>query len=92
MALASDSHNGHIGIVRRLLKIDIEMEVRGADCCNVALYNACRGGHTDIVQILLENGANVNGRSGTRDTAIQSACSNGNIETVQLLLENGAWC
>ncbi len=52
----------------------------------VAAWN----GHTDIVELLINEGANVNMHAGTGDTALHSAARNGNVEIVILLLDAGA--
>ncbi|XP_018085379.1 BCL-6 corepressor-like protein 1 isoform X2 [Xenopus laevis] len=55
-----------------------------------ALHEACARGWTDILQLLLDNGANVNcsAQDGTRP--IHDAVVNDNLETVWLLLSYGA--
>uniref|UniRef100_A0A8C5PZ02 BCL6 corepressor like 1 n=1 Tax=Leptobrachium leishanense TaxID=445787 RepID=A0A8C5PZ02_9ANUR len=55
-----------------------------------ALHEACARGWTDILRILLDNGANVNcsAQDGTRP--IHDAVVNDNLETVWLLLSYGA--
>ncbi|KAG8448223.1 hypothetical protein GDO86_015354 [Hymenochirus boettgeri] len=55
-----------------------------------ALHEACARGWTDILKILLDNGANVNcsAQDGTRP--IHDAVVNDNLETVWLLLSYGA--
>ncbi|KAM5146417.1 BCL-6 corepressor-like protein 1 isoform 2-T2 [Mantella aurantiaca] len=55
-----------------------------------ALHEACARGWTNILQVLLDNGANVNcsAQDGTRP--IHDAVVNDNIETVWLLLSYGA--
>lgn len=45
---------------------------------------------TELARILLEHGADPNGRDGAGETALYSAAKNGDCETVQLLLEFGA--
>ena len=55
-----------------------------------ALYAASDAGHKEIVQILVEKGANVNAREGRYGNALQVASSQGHKEAVQMLLERGA--
>lgn len=60
------------------------------------LVDAAAAGQDDMVQYLLENGANINGRNnlspliGGTQTALAAAASGGNASTVYLLLTNGA--
>ena len=54
------------------------------------LHAASAGGHTEIVQILLEKGAEVNVKGGHYGTALIAASRQGHIEIVQILLEKGA--
>jgi ankyrin repeat protein len=53
-----------------------------------ALLNAAYQGHELIVQLLLENGANVNTTDG--DSALARASQNGHQQIIWLLLEKGA--
>lgn len=67
-----------------------------------ALHYAARAGHTDILKLLLDNGAKVNARAlaqgtvgGKRKTwrsgtPLKEASAEGHIEVVKILLENGA--
>ncbi|KAH8744416.1 hypothetical protein F5882DRAFT_455073 [Hyaloscypha sp. PMI_1271] len=56
-----------------------------------ALRAASAGGYQDIVQILLDKGADVNVRSGSYDgTALQAASAGGYQDIVQILLDKGA--
>lgn len=53
------------------------------------LYAASRRGATELIRLLLENGADANAQ-GRYDFPLHVASRHGHIETVQLLLENGA--
>jgi len=57
---------------------------------NSALILAADSGNQEIVDLLLDNGANVNYCSDTGETPLAAACFNGSIELVKLLLEKGA--
>ncbi|OGM43001.1 hypothetical protein ABOM_009319 [Aspergillus bombycis] len=56
------------------------------------LICAAEGGHTAVVQMLLENGEDVNERDTTEKerSPIHLAALNGHVEVVKLLLERGA--
>jgi len=58
-----------------------------------ALYAAIRGGHRDIVELLIQHGADVNAKNKTWRrvyTPLQRAAITGRTEAVKLLLEAGA--
>jgi ankyrin repeat protein len=52
-----------------------------------ALSAAASSGHTEIVQLLLDKGANINAADLNGGTALYYADWNGHTEIVQLLLE-----
>jgi ankyrin repeat protein len=54
------------------------------------LQAAAFRGHSGAMELLIENGADMNARNGFFGTALQAAASQGHIEAVQVLLENGA--
>ena len=55
-----------------------------------ALMLAAQGGHTNIVQYLLDEGADVNKLDAYGSSALMYASSHGHTETVRLLLSYGA--
>jgi uncharacterized protein len=57
---------------------------------NTALHVASRNGHTEIVEMLLEKGADVNAKTNEGITALIRASEKGHTETVARLLEKGA--
>ena len=81
-----------IGIVKSVLETSDCRSVKGPggfDYGNT-LHAASAGGHTRIVQILLEKGAEMNTENGEYGTALEAASAEGHIEIVQILLEKGA--
>lgn len=54
------------------------------------LQTACEGGHTQIVSMLLEKGANANRFGGYYDYALHTACIRGHGSVVGMLLDHGA--
>ncbi|HWD89578.1 MAG TPA: ankyrin repeat domain-containing protein [Mucilaginibacter sp.] len=54
------------------------------------IHSAAAGNYTDIVRMLIDNGANVNVRQQAGATPLHSAAQNGNLELLILLLEHGA--
>lgn len=74
--------------------VGIVLKDDGVVSQNSTLYNpihlACRHGHIDIIQLLLEYGAHVDGVPQIHRTPLVTAAGNGNIEVVRLLLSAGA--
>ncbi|KAJ7456174.1 hypothetical protein FB451DRAFT_1512596 [Mycena latifolia] len=57
---------------------------------NSEIIVASHYGHTEIVGILLEKGANINAAGGGYESSLQAAAAGGHTEIVGLLLEKGA--
>jgi len=55
-----------------------------------ALHAACRGGHWEIVQVLLEAGANLDPMDANGDTPLIMAALRGYLKVCQVLLDAGA--
>jgi len=86
-ALMYASTNGHLSIVRALIKLGAH--VNASDVGFTALTGACKEGHLKIAQFLLDKGADVNAVAA-RSTALMSACDGGHTDVVLLLLARGA--
>jgi ankyrin repeat protein len=54
------------------------------------IHSAAAGNYTDIVRLLVTNGAQVNVKQQSGITPLHSAAQNGNTEVLILLLEHGA--
>ena len=54
------------------------------------LHHAAIGGHAEVVEVLLENGAKLDGIGSRGETALFLASSAGSAEVVELLAKNGA--
>ncbi|KAJ7286590.1 hypothetical protein C8J57DRAFT_1664818 [Mycena rebaudengoi] len=55
-----------------------------------ALQAAATGGHTEVVRILCEEGANVNAAGGRYGSALQAAAAHGHSDIVRILFKRGA--
>lgn len=85
--LMTASFNGDVEKVNTLLKEDVNWQ----DSNGVtALMLASREGHTELVRILLEKGAQVNMQKKFGTSALIIASKRGHTEVVKLLLDHGA--
>ncbi|EHK42545.1 hypothetical protein TRIATDRAFT_319948 [Trichoderma atroviride IMI 206040] len=77
------SANGHLSIVKLLLKHGVNVDAGGGD---TPLAYASYFGHREIVECLLASGANINGAEGEVPPLL-NAISTRNSQMVRLLLE-----
>ncbi|KAJ4304872.1 hypothetical protein N0V90_000400 [Kalmusia sp. IMI 367209] len=63
---------------------------RQLDTVPTPLYYASLAGLTDIVELLIKGGADVNARHKIHKNALWAAISAGHLDIVQVLIENGA--
>ena len=91
-ALSLATKHGHIASVRLLFELGLANANSTDHWENPILTIAAGNGHKDLVQFLLDNGAEVNrlGGFGGYETAIKDAVCGNHIEIVQLLLDAGA--
>lgn len=54
------------------------------------LWCAAAAGHLNIVNLLVQNGANVNSTTKTNSTPLRAACFDGHLDIVQYLVKAGA--
>ncbi|KAL8882688.1 MAG: hypothetical protein Q9198_000358 [Flavoplaca austrocitrina] len=76
----------NVAYVEKLLKYGAN--ISGSE--SAALYLACRSGSLDMVQLLLDSGANVDAQGGPLGTALHAACFDNHGSAVRLLLQRGA--
>lgn len=81
---------GDTAIVQALVDTAVDINVKDRTFGYTPLIVAARQGHIDIVQILLERGADVEATDNYGSTALYWAKKNQREEIVQLLLEAGA--
>ncbi len=98
--IATASYIGDIEQVRALLDEDPSRANRPVEyisyyaCSGTPLPNAARGGHIEIVKLLLERGADPNlpeEHIAPRGLALYSAVNHDRLEIARLLLEHGAY-
>lgn len=93
-ALIMASREGHTDVVRALLSDKVDVNAKSKDGSTPLLLAAdtCGiGGGEDLVELLLENGADVNGRSpGTGRTPLMQAQRLPCVDAMRVLLDRGA--
>lgn len=77
--------HGHEVVAKLLLKHGARVKPD-----TTAVINAALGGHLQTVQLLIDQGANVNLRNSEGQTALHSAISRADEALVRLLLQSGA--
>ncbi|KAH0558926.1 hypothetical protein GP486_004447 [Trichoglossum hirsutum] len=79
----------YVAVIRALLK-RVHVEARNPQYGYAALVWAAKNGHLAVVEVLLENGADVNASNTDALTALQLAAESGHETVVQLLIRKGA--
>ena len=81
---------GYYELVQVLLAMNANVEDRGSKGDCTPLMEAASGGFIDIVQLLLQHGANINAQSSSGNTALHYACCSGYDGVVQVLIQHNA--
>ena len=87
--LHSASFEGHLQVVRYLLRRGVNVNVRNS-ANDTPLLLASWQGHLDVVQCLLEHGADVNLLGSSHCAPLTLAAYYGHVNVVRLLLEHNA--
>jgi hypothetical protein len=88
-ALHQASRTGTLNAVQWLL--DSKVQVNEKDEGGITpLYYAAMEGHSAVITLLCERGADINAQGGYYGTVLQAACHRGNLEIVKALLDKNA--
>lgn len=88
--LSSSVFVGDLIEVKQMLTDGADPDAKDPRSGSTMLSIAALMGHTEVVALLLEHGADVNAKSRDGGTALHAAAFLGRVETVKLLLEKGA--
>lgn len=77
---------GHLAVCKELISHDADVNKPGW----TALHYASTGGHTKVVQLLLDSHAYIDAASPNGSTPLMMAAMYGTLDAVQLLLDAGA--
>lgn len=82
--------NGNLEKVKMLLESEPQLADARDSSGKTPLHWACMGVHQDIINYLVDKGANVNAQDNNRVTPLHSLSIRGQGECVKLLIEKGA--
>src|SRR5581483_2432582 len=80
-------HYGYYSMVDKLIKIGVAIDKQDETNGSTALMWAAQQGHADIVELLLNAGADVNKQNNNGDTALIFATDKGHTAIAELLLK-----
>ena len=91
------AHNGHLNSVKILLSYKADIEARGtlkigdevSEGCT-PLWGAAAADHLAVVELLLEQNADVDSKTSTGSTPLRVAAHEGHLDIVRCLVHRGA--
>ena len=89
-ALMLASMNGNMDVINVLLKVKAKMEIEDADGYTWIHYAVVKSCNKEVLQAIIDHGANVNATSKQKRTALMMVSRNGNVDAMCVLLKSGA--
>ena len=88
--LAEAAYSNNLTEVERLLELGADINLASNEDDNAPIIAAAQKGHIELVQYLIDEGADVNRRNSIGESALYVAGIAGHKDIVRLLLNNGA--
>ena len=88
--LLDEALSGDLARVQALVSAGANLEAKGLIRGTTSLHHASERGHINVVQYLIECGADKEARTSSRSTPLFDAVSAGQLSVVQLLVDHGA--
>ena len=85
-SLQAASQNGHLDVIKVLLKYSADVEIEDKDG-DRAVHHAAFGDEPAVIRLLAQSGADLNARNKRRQTALHIAVNKGHNNVVKTLLE-----
>uniref|UniRef100_A0A6C0I4W4 Uncharacterized protein n=1 Tax=viral metagenome TaxID=1070528 RepID=A0A6C0I4W4_9ZZZZ len=70
--------------------VDVNSKISNDDDMSILHFACSKGGRTDIAELLINNGADVNNRTKDGSTPLMLTCKIGNLSTYNMLKKKGA--
>ena len=90
LSLSEAAFTGDIAALKQALAGGADPNTKDPQSGGTLLATAALMGHTEVVALLLEHGADINAKSRDGGTALHAAAFLGRAETVKFLLDKGA--
>ena len=88
--LVQATKKGDTETVKRLLEAGVDVNTEDSKHHSSVLMWAAHEGHTDIMDLLIQNGASVDIRKPSGETALWFAAQKGHLEALKILAHHGA--
>ncbi|KAI0284126.1 ankyrin repeat-containing domain protein [Russula brevipes] len=83
-------NGGHVGVMCLLLDYGADGDMRDGNRLGTVLHHASYDGQLEMVRLLLQAGADVNGKGFADQTPLHLAVIKGQTKVAQLLIQHGA--